>query len=208
MGTWSGGISGEGISASGPPANQFGYKDAVFPVRIMADGEHVKVYMGETRVANVPSVRLGRAKTIWFRVPGREQRAAMIGNIRVAAGGRKLYDALAAKGRVATQGILFDVGSDRIRPESSPTLKEITTMLKEHADLKLSIEGHTDNVGQADANRELSERRANAIREYLVAQGIDAARLQSKGLGATTPAASNDSAEGRQQNRRVELVRL
>jgi len=208
MGTWSGGISGEGVSASGSPADQFGYKDAVFPVRIMADGKHVKVYMGGTRVANVPNVDLGRAKTIWFRVPGREDRAAMIGNIRVAAGGRKLYDAIAAKGRVATQGILFDVGSDRIRPESSPTLKEIAGMLKEHADLKLTIEGHTDAAGSASANQTLSEQRAAAVRAWLVSQGIDESRLAAKGFGASKPAASNDSAEGRQQNRRVELVRM
>ncbi|HET9011131.1 MAG TPA: OmpA family protein [Gemmatimonadaceae bacterium] len=207
MGTWSGGLRNGGIDAMGSPANQYGYKDAVFPVRIMADGKHVKVYMGETRVANVPNATLGRATRIWFVLPGREERAAMIGNIRVAAGGKKLYDALSANGRVATQGILFDVGSDRIRPESTPTLKEITAMLKEHAGLKLSIEGHTDNVGDDDANEALSEQRAAAVKAYLVSQGIADGRLTSKGLGASKPVASNDRPEGRQQNRRVELVK-
>ena len=132
----------------------------------------------------------------------------MVGNIRIAAGGKKLYDALSANGRVSTQGILFDVGSDRIRPESTPTLKEITAMLKEHADLKLRIEGHTDNVGDDDANQTLSEQRAAAVQAYLVSQGIPAGRLKSQGLGASKPVASNDKAEGRQQNRRVELVRM
>ncbi len=132
----------------------------------------------------------------------------LIGPIRIAAGGRKLYDALSEKGRVATQGIYFDTGSDGIRQESAPTLKEIGTMLKEHADLKLTIEGHTDNVGKAESNQTLSQKRAAAVRQYLVDNyQIDGARLEAKGLGQTQPVGANDTAEGRQQNRRVELVK-
>ena len=133
----------------------------------------------------------------------------MIANVRIAAGGKKLYDALAQKGRVATQGVLFDTASDRIRPESTPTLKEMGTMLKEHPELKLVIEGHTDNVGAAAANQSLSEKRAEAVRQYLVSTyGVEKDRLQARGFGASKPAAGNDTAEGRQQNRRVELVKL
>ena len=169
MGTWMGGVRGGGVDAVGQPSgDQYRYKDVVFPVRIMADGQHVKVYMGDTRVANVPNANLGRGRAIWFNVPGREERAAMIGNIRVAAGGRELYDALAEKGRVATQGIYFDTGSDRLRPESTPTLTEIGTMLAEHPELALTIEGHTDNVGNAASNQSLSEGRARAVKEALV----------------------------------------
>ena len=124
------------------------------------------------------------------------------------AGGKKLYDALSESGRVATQGIYFDTGSDRIRPESTPTLKEIGTMLTEHGDLKLTIEGHTDNVGNAAANQDLSQRRAAAVKDYLVAKhGIDSSRINSAGLGDKKPAAPNATPEGRQQNRRVELVK-
>ena len=109
---------------------------------------------------------------------------------------------------MATQGIYFDTGSDAIRQESAPTLKEIGTMLKDHADLKLTIEGHTDNVGKAESNQALSEKRAAAVRQYLIDNyQIDAGRLEAKGLGQTKPAGPNDSAEGRQQNRRVELVK-
>ena len=81
-------------------------------------------------------------------------------------------------------------------------------MLTEHGDLKLVIEGHTDNVGNAAANRTLSEQRAAAVKAYLVAQhGIDAARLETAGHGDAKPAAPNTTHEGRQQNRRVELVK-
>jgi outer membrane protein OmpA-like peptidoglycan-associated protein len=126
----------------------------------------------------------------------------------VTATTTELYDALMAEGRVALQGILFDTGSDRIRAESEPTLREITGMLTRHPDLRMLIEGHTDNVGGLAANRVLSEKRAAAVRAYLTQRGIAASRLESKGYGDTMPAAPNDTPEGRQQNRRVELVRL
>lgn len=176
--------------------------------RIMADGKYVKVYVDGQRVANVPNAQLGRSNRIRMVIPARSD-AMLIGNIRIAAGGKKLYDAIAEKGRVATQGIFFDTGSDHIRPESAPTLKEIAAMLKEHADLRLTIEGHTDNVGSAAANQSLSEKRAAAVKARLVSEyGVEEGRLAAKGLGASKPAASNDTAEGRQQNRRVELVKM
>jgi OmpA-OmpF porin, OOP family len=183
------------------------FKDKFVPLRLMVDGKYAKVYMGEKRVANVPNVDLGRANKIWVQIPGSDESPAYVGNIRIAAGGKKLYDALSASGRVATQGILFDTGSDHIRAESTPTLKEITTMLTEHPDLSLAIEGHTDNVGDAQANLALSARRAEAVKAYLVSKGVGADRLTAKGLGASKPAAPNTTAEGRQQNRRVELVK-
>lgn len=176
--------------------------------RVLADGKYVKVYMDDTRVLNVPNADLGRAKQILFYTDGDVSAPSLFGDFRIAAGGKKLYDALSTTGRVSTQGIYFDTGSDRIRPESSPTLKEIGTMLKEHPELKLTIEGHTDNVGSAASNQALSEKRAAAVRQALVdSYQVDGARLQAKGLGQTKPAASNDTPEGRQSNRRVELVK-
>lgn len=179
-------------------------------IAISVDGQHVKAYANEKRVFNAPNGDLGRSNRIYINVNGwSAEQPRMIANVRIAAGGKKLYDAIAENGRVATQGILFDTGSDVIRPESTPTLKEIGTMLKEHADLKLMIEGHTDNVGAAAGNQSLSEKRAEAVRQYIVkTYGVEESRLQAKGLGASKPVTSNDTAEGRQQNRRVELVKL
>ena len=176
--------------------------------RIMVDGKYAKVYLDDKRVLNVPNADLERGNKILFYTDGNEQNPSLFGNFRLAAGGKKLYDALSETGRVATQGIYFDTGSDRIRPESSPTLKEIAAMLKEHGDLSLVIEGHTDNVGNAAANQTLSEKRAAAVKAILVAEyGVEDARLETAGFGATKPSGSNDTPEGRQTNRRVELVK-
>ena len=177
--------------------------------RIMADGKYVKVYVNDTRVGNAPNANLGRSNKIVIEIPGTPDYPTFIGNISVMAGGKKLYDALAESGRVATQGIYFDTGSDRIRPESTPTLKEIGQMLSEHPDLRLTIEGHTDNVGSSAANQMLSEKRAAAVKAYLVSKhGVDESRLKSAGFGDKKPAGPNTSPEGRQQNRRVELVKM
>ena len=181
-------------------------------VRMEADGRYVKVYLGEKRIANIPNADFGRANKIIFDFGNTGTEATgrpLIGNISINAGGKKLYDALMADGRVATQGIFFDVNSDKLRGESTPTLKEIGTMLKEHADLKLTIEGHTDNTGTATSNQTLSQKRAESIVAHLTSTyGIAAARLVPKGFGSSKPAAKNDTPEGRQANRRVELVKL
>ena len=177
-------------------------------MRVHVDGKYVKVYVNELRVANVPNLELPRTDRVYFNLQGQEEHPMLVGNISINAGGRTMYDALSADGRVATQGIYFDTGSDVIRPESAPTLRQIGDMLKEHGDLKLTIEGHTDNVGDDAANQQLSERRAAAVKARLESEfGIAADRLEARGLGESNPAAGNDTPEGRQQNRRVELVR-
>lgn len=200
-----GSTAGIGTFQSAPAEDESG---KLYTARIMADGGHVKVYLDGKRVANVPQANLSRSNGIWIEGPGNDSDPFYIASIRVAASDRSLFDALNADGRVSTHGILFATNSDAIRPESAPTLEEIATMLQQHPDLKLTIEGHTDNVGAAAANQALSERRAAAVRQYLISHfQIDGARLTSRGFGATKPAASNDTPEGRQQNRRVELVK-
>lgn len=183
---------------------------AVRHARLMVDGHYAKVYVGSQRVSNVPNAELGKSDSVSFTVElASPQKPVFIGNIRLAAGGRDLYDALAKDGHVATHGILFGVGSATIRPESTPTLEEIGDMLKKHPELELEIDGHTDNAGNASANQKLSEARAEAVKSYLVSTyKVNAARLSAKGFGAAKPVASNDTPEGRQQNRRVELVKM
>jgi outer membrane protein OmpA-like peptidoglycan-associated protein len=200
-----------GIDGTGPEALGLTRPSAFetpFRFRVMADGKYVKVYVNESRVANVPNANLGRTNRIEIEMAGTEEQPVFLGNISVLAGGRELYDALEENGRVATQGIYFASGSDRIQPESTPTLVEIADMLKKHPDLDLLIEGHTDNVGTPASNLALSDRRAAAVRAMLIeTYTIDGNRLTTVGFGDTVPAAPNTTPEGRQQNRRVELVK-
>ncbi|MES1258006.1 MAG: OmpA family protein [Acidobacteriota bacterium] len=102
--------------------------------------------------------------------------------------------------------VLFDTGKYTLRGGTKEKLAKVSGILLAHPGLRLEIEGHTDSVGAEDYNQTLSEHRAEAVRDYLVGQGISPDSVSAKGFGETKPVASNDTAEGRQRNRRVELV--
>jgi outer membrane protein OmpA-like peptidoglycan-associated protein len=102
--------------------------------------------------------------------------------------------------------VLFDTGRYTLRPGAREKLAKISGIILAHPGLKLEIEGHTDSVGSEEYNQQLSENRAGAVRDYLLQQGISINNLTARGLGETTPVASNETSAGRQQNRRVELV--
>jgi OmpA-OmpF porin, OOP family len=180
-------------------------------VAVAVSGTQVKLYVGGERVladpdgVGRPILRLG----IDFSEP-REEAAdhQMISTFRLAEGGKPAKQMLAGQGRIVTHGILFDTGSDALRPESGPTLRAILALLKEDPSLRFSIEGHTDDQGGPKVNGPLSDRRAAAVKTWLAKQGVDEKRLASKGLGATKPIDSNETAEGRANNRRVEFVKL
>jgi outer membrane protein OmpA-like peptidoglycan-associated protein len=118
-----------------------------------------------------------------------------------------MLKALNDNGRVALY-INFDTGKDVIKSESTSVVDEVVTLLKQNPSLTLSIEGHTDNTGVAAANLKLSELRAKAVLNALVAKGIEAKRLSAKGFGQTKPLQDNTTEEGRAKNRRVELVKI
>lgn len=201
------GTGPNGSKESGQDAAGIGDND-LETCRLMVDGGYAKGYVNSVRIGQLNGLTFPRENKIQVSLPNADDNGSLVTNVRIAAGGKKLYDALTASGRVSTQGILFDVNSDRIRGESTPTLKEIGDMLAQHADLKLTIEGHTDNTGTATGNQTLSERRAAAVRQNLIDTfKIDGGRLSSAGFGATRPVASNDTPVGRQNNRRVELVK-
>jgi outer membrane protein OmpA-like peptidoglycan-associated protein len=116
---------------------------------------------------------------------------------------------LLTEGKWVTHGILFDVNSDRIRGESYGTLKEIAAVLKENPAVRVRIVGHTDSDGDDASNLDLSRRRAAAVKTALAAEfGIESARMETEGRGESEPAAGNDTAAGKANNRRVEFLKL
>ena len=117
-----------------------------------------------------------------------------------------MYEALNKDGFMALY-INFDTGKSTIKPDSQPIIKQITSLMKNHSDIKLSIEGHTDNVGTPAANKTLSTQRAKAVIDTVVKQGIAAGRMTAVGWGQEKPIADNRSEEGRAKNRRVEIVK-
>lgn len=107
---------------------------------------------------------------------------------------------------ISLEGANFDFNKATLKPEGMAKLDQAAAVMAEHADLTVGVEGHTDSVGSDAYNQKLSERRAQAAVDYLVSKGVDASRLQPTGYGESKPVASNDTAEGRAQNRRVDLV--
>ena len=107
--------------------------------------------------------------------------------------------------KIVLRGVNFDFDKSNIRSDAAPVLKEAANVLKENANLKVSVEGHTDAKGSDDYNLKLSMRRAAAVKAFLIQEGVAESRLSTRGLGESQPVASNETDDGRAQNRRVEL---
>jgi OOP family OmpA-OmpF porin len=113
----------------------------------------------------------------------------------------------ATKGSVSVlKNIFFDIDKFDLKDKSITELEKIVQFLEENPQIRVEISGHTDNTGNAQYNQQLSEKRAKSVYSYLVQKGIGAQRLASKGFGSTKPIASNESEDGRQQNRRIEFT--
>jgi len=116
--------------------------------------------------------------------------------------------ALDSAGTISIYGINFDTAKDRLKPGAEKVLVEINKLMLNYPELKIEIQGHTDNVGSANYNLNLSNKRANTVKQYLLLFGVDKNRMTAKGYGLTKPIATNDTEVGRAKNRRVELVKL
>jgi outer membrane protein OmpA-like peptidoglycan-associated protein len=122
-------------------------------------------------------------------------------------GGSGLRIVSRADGRfITTEPILFSTAQAAIRPGSLPILAKLAELLKAQPGITLMIIGHTDNLGLDENNARVSRERASAVKDYLVGEGIDASRLEYKGMGSQNPIASNDTQLGRQANRRIEFL--
>jgi OOP family OmpA-OmpF porin len=183
----------------------------VHTMRIMATKTSIKCYVDEVRVANVPKVE--NFNPVGFRLRHRPYKSpdnpTLFRGFRFAEGGKSMREQLDETGKIVTHGILFDVNSAKIKGESYKTLKNIGQLLQDDPELRLSIEGHTDSDGSDEHNATLSQNRANSVRDYLISTySIEGSRLEAKGWGESKPIDTNDTPEGKANNRRVELVKL
>lgn len=172
----------------------------------------VRVYMDEKKVWDLPRLVADGLKlnSIYFRNDGSSNAndAFYVGNIRVAVGAPDTRNKLITEGKFVTRGILFDVNSDKIKAESYGVIKDIANVLKENPEVKVKIVGHTDSDGDEAKNLELSKKRAEAVKQFLIKEfGIDASRITTDGKGESQPSDSNTTSEGKANNRRVEFIK-
>jgi outer membrane protein OmpA-like peptidoglycan-associated protein len=176
-------------------------------VMFMARGPALKAYIDCQRMASVPEIAAGSGvpAEIEFRLWSSSM--PMITGVRFAEGCRPAKDLL-AEGKLVTYGIHFETGSDVVLPDSAPVLRQIAAYLEANPEVKLQITGHTDNVGAAGGNLDLSQRRAASVARALTDQlAVAPDRLTTDGKGDTQPMANNATSEGRAMNRRVEFAK-
>jgi outer membrane protein OmpA-like peptidoglycan-associated protein len=165
-----------------------------------------KAYINGVRVVNIPNMA-APVKLSLNRTQYDDHRTA-ITNFRIAKGAVPLYDRMMTDGKIISYGITFDIGKSTIKPESMAEISRIAELMKENPELNFSVQGHTDNTGNATTNQTLSEERSKAVLNKLIEYGISKERLSAAGKGQNSPIADNSSDEGRAKNRRVEFVKM
>jgi len=173
--------------------------------------QRLRLYVNETKVLDLPRLIAPgiTCNKLEFNSSSFEGNNSLLSNVRIAYGAPDTRNKLMTEGKLVTHGILFDVNSDKIKPESYGTLKDIAAVLTDNAGVKIKIIGYTDSDGDDAKNLDLSKRRAASVKAELTKTfGIDASRMETDGKGETQPIAPNDTPSNKAQNRRVELIKL
>ena len=187
----------------------------VSPLEMQGNYQHVLEAEGWIVLLSKPGsltavLRKDRRETwvdIGYEYYGREHVTIVeVGELKQVVSASALLAQLDRDGHIAFE-VHFDTGKDVIKAESKPVIAQMAAMLAQNAQLKVEVQGHTDNVGQESDNQALSDRRAKAVMAALVAAGVDAGRLTSRGYGQSQPVAENTTEGGRALNRRVELAK-
>ena len=182
-------------------------------ISIAVTKNRYRLWINEKKHIDIPRMieELNVLNAIKFYIYGFEdgKESILISNLKVAAGGEDLRRKLLSEGKISTNGILFDSGSAKIKPQSLGIVLQISQVLLQDDTIKLNIVGHTDADGTSEANLKLSKDRAAAVKDALVnLYNIPANRLQTDGKGAGVPVADNTTADGKSQNRRVEFIKI
>jgi OmpA-OmpF porin, OOP family len=196
-----------------PTAKMTSFSDPNRPVHVAMwrQKERLRFYLNEDKAWDVPKAFAADAKlnAFLFFIQLTDNWHFFVSNIRLAVGAPDTRKKILEQNKWVTHGILFDVNSDKIKPESYGTLKEMASVLKEYTDLKVKIIGHTDADGKDDDNLDLSKRRAAAVKESLAKEfGIDESRMKTDGKGESEPIDNNTTPAGKANNRRVEFIKI
>lgn len=190
------------------------FENKKIKISVWRQQQRLRVYIGQDKVFDLPRA-FAAAKvynTAMFQLwsdANNSQSKYLIGNIKLAAGAPDTRNKLINEGKFSTTGILFDVNSANIKPESYGSLKDIAEVLEENTGIRVKIIGHTDSDGDPAMNLALSKKRAEAVKSFLSSEfKIDASRMETDGTGASNPVADNSTAAGKAQNRRVEFVKM
>lgn len=191
------------------PRNNLNFVHISFKIQ----NERLRVYMNQKKVWDLPKAfaETGKPNGIKFQThyPQSAKDGFFFTNLKLATGDPDTRNKLLTAGKFVTNGILFNVNSDEIKPESAGILKQIANVLKEDESLKMKIIGYTDGDGDAESNLDLSKRRAAAVKDLLLkSYEIKASRMEADGMGSSKPVADNKTPEGKAQNRRVEFIKL
>lgn len=185
-------------------------KEEVNHIIIWVQNRRVRIYHKGMKALDMATNIHSGTKFNRFRFTGWD-RASLpyISNIKITTASPDTRSKLITEGKLVTYGIYFDSGKDVVKPESYGTIKEIASVLKENADLRIKITGHTDSDGDDAMNLDLSKRRANNVKQFLVKEfQIQTERIESDGKGESEPIIANISPENKAKNRRVELIKL
>jgi len=177
---------------------------------IWVQNRRVRMYHLGEKVVDLPTVLHPNTTFNRFRFFGwGNEDLPFISNIKITTAAPDVRSKLLTEGKIISYGINFDSGKDVIKPESYGAIKSIADVLNENPDVRVRVLGHTDSDGNADANLDLSKRRAAAVKDFLTKNfGIAATRIETDGKGQTEPLAPNNTTEGKAKNRRVEFVKL
>ncbi len=178
-------------------------------ISIWRQKNRVRLYINETKVWDLPRAFITDVKYSLLFATYTNGGLPYLTNLRVAVGAPDTRSKLITEGKLVTRGILFDVNSDKLKPESYGVLKEIGTVLKENPTVKVKIIGHTDSDGDDSKNLDLSKRRAAAVKNALTTDfGIPNTQMETDGKGESEPSEPNTTPQGKANNRRVEFIKL
>lgn len=209
--------SNEGLKISDLECGNEGNEGNVSRFSIWRQNGRLRIYVNENKILDLPQAFDMKQKYNVFKIGSKYMNYStadnadefMISNIRYAVAGEDTRNKLITEGRFVTTGILFDVNSDNIKPESGTVLKEIAATLQENPTVKVKIIGHTDSDGDANTNLALSQKRAIAVKTALASfYGIETSRIETDGKGESQPLNKNATATEKSENRRVEFVKL